>query len=289
MPTEAQIRDAVFGSMTDVAEEELFFQGMIYGESGVGKTVAAMEIAQAISKTEILYTDAVKGWVSLRNHPSLMERVTRMKYQGLSQIQAFINAFREGDPRATRFDTLVFDEISTIAQLDLDNVHTAYVKEDRKGTDPDTPQWPEMNANTHRIRRLTIALGSLDVNLIFLSHVRNDKDEKKGYSVTRPEFMPKTSTTVRNTLALVSYMSADESHKDGKPVYVRKHQVHPTKTIVAKSRIGGLGVHTTTSTLCEVIPEWMGGKVETIEVQDVIDDLTPPHLSDRDDPVIEVQ
>lgn len=289
MASEAQIREALFASMAPVEETELWFQGLIYGESGVGKTVAAMEIAQAVAKKEILYVDAVKGWVSLRNHPELMRNVTRMPYQGLSQIQAFVDAYTVGDERATRFDTMVVDEISVIAQLDLDNVHKAAVINEAKGVDPDTPQWPEMNANTHRVRRITIALGKLDLNLIFLAHIREDKDAKKGYAVTRPEFMPKTSTTVRNALALVSYMSADEAHIDGKPAYVRKHQVHPTKTVVAKSRIGGLGVHTTTSKLVEVIPEWMGGRVESIEVQDVIDDTTPAHLRDDEDPVIEVQ
>lgn len=288
MPTKEQMRQALMESVRSMDELTPSLKALIYGESGVGKTVAALEIAQALSKKRILYVDAVEGWVSLRNHPKLRENVTRIQYEGLSQLQLIHDLFQAGDEWATQFDFVIFDEISVIAQLDLDRVLEGSVKRDPT-KDPDVPVWPDMNAATQRVRRITIAFSRLDLHQIYLSHIREDEDKSKGYKVTRPEFMPKLSTTIRNGLHLVAYMSASEKTVDGNKQYIRSLQVHPSKTVVAKSRIGGLSIHTTVSSLIRQLVEWVGGGVEEVEVADVVDDTTPAILSDDNDPAIEVK
>jgi ABC-type phosphonate transport system ATPase subunit len=57
---------------------------LLYGQSGVGKTVEAMELAQRCTPDDkrILYIDTGEGWVSLLNHPQLMRRTTRSGLQG---------------------------------------------------------------------------------------------------------------------------------------------------------------------------------------------------------------
>lgn len=276
-------------SVVPLSEARPNFKGMIYGESGVGKTVAALQLMQAIvpEDKEILYIDAVEGWVSLKNHPGLTDRVTRMQYQGLSQLNLVTDLVREGDEWAAKFGGIVIDEISVIAQLDLDNVVKAQTKND-PDRDPDLPIWPDMNINTHRVRKTVIAMQRLPIHQIYLSHIREDEDKNRGYKVTRPEFMPKTSTTIRNGLHVIAHMSANDKTIDGKKVYVRSLQTHPTKTVVAKSRIGGLGVHCSVDRLITQTVGWIGGQVKEVEAQEVIDDTSLAQYSD-DDPVIEVK
>ena len=289
MASREQMKQALMASVVPLEESTPHLKGMIYGESGVGKTVAALQVMQSIVPKDkaILYLDAVEGWVSLINHPGLKSRVTRMQYQGLSQMNLITELINEGDEWASQFGGLVIDEISVIAQLDLDNVVKAQTKND-PSRDPDLPIWPDMNINTHRVRKALIAMQRLPIHQIYLSHIREDEDKSKGYKVIRPEFMPKTSTTIRNGLHIIAHMTANDKTVDGNKVYVRSLQTHPTKTVVAKSRIGGLGVHCSVDTLIEKINGWIGGKVKEVEIQEVIDDSSLSQYSD-DDPVIEVK
>lgn len=283
------MKQALMASVAPLEDATPHVKGMIYGESGVGKTVAALQVMQAIvpKDKKILYLDAVEGWVSLINHPGLKDRVIRMQYQGLSQINLIIDLINEGDEWAKQFGGIVIDEISVIAQLDLDNVVKAQTKDD-PSRDPDLPIWPDMNINTHRVRKTMIAMQRLPFHQIYLSHIREDEDKAKGYKVIRPEFMPKTSTTIRNGLHFIAHMTANDKTVDGKKVYVRSLQTHPTRTVIAKSRIGGLGVHCSVEKLTSQILGWIGGNVKEVEIQEVINDESLGKYSD-DDPVIEVK
>lgn len=288
MASRAQMLEALKQSVAPLSETKPFIKALIYGESGVGKTVAALQLAQSIKgRGKILYIDAVEGWVSLRNHSGLMDDVIRIKYEGLSQLELIHDLFVAGDDFVKDVEVVIFDEISVIAKNDLDVVLKASLKSD-PNKDPDVPTWPDMNANTHRMRKMTINFMKLDVHQIYLSHLREDEDKNLGYKVRRPEFMPKLNTTIREGLHLVAFMKADERKHAGNIEYVRSLQVHPTKTVVAKSRIGGMGIHTTMSDLIKTTVEWMQGKVDTVEVQDVVDDTTSGIFTD-DDPGIEVQ
>lgn len=283
-----KLMEALKQTLVPMGTVEPFFKGMIYGESGVGKTVAAVQLANAICPVgkRILYIDAVEGWVSLLNHPELKSRVDRMTYQGLSQLDVLGTALK-GDFKDT-YGVIIIDELSTISTRDLDTVLKANAKKD-PSKDPDVSSWPDMNATTQRMRRAVMELLKSEIHQIYLSHERNDEDEKKR-KTTRPDFMPKISKTIREQLHLVARMTASEKKDaDGNIAYQRAIQTHPTTTIVAKSRIGGLGVHCSVGKLIQVVEQWLQGNVETMEAeQEVINDLASPE-SDSEDPAIIVE
>lgn len=254
--------DALFGTMRSLEESIANVKGMIYGESGVGKTVFGMKLAQAITPSDkrILHLDAVEGWVSLKNHPELLKRVDRMAYQGLAHLDAVVKYANEGVAPMDSIGTIVLDELSTMSKLDLDIVLAGRAKKDRS-KDPDVPTQPDFFANTERVRRSTTKLLALPINIIILSHQRDDKEESTGRLTIRPAFMPKVSETLRANLHFVVHMTADEATVKDKAVYRYELQVHPTKKVVAKCRIGNMEPIETPENFMAITSEWMKGAV----------------------------
>lgn len=223
--------DAFLGSIVPLERETPYAKVLIYGDSGVGKTVLAATLGQ-----DIILVDAVDGWVSLRNHPSLLSKVRRVRYEGLSQLDTLADMILDG---TLTCDTLILDEASAIATFDLDTVLAARSKKD-VSKDPNVPTQPDFFANTERCRRVYQRLIKLPINVVFVSHIREDKDDRTGVVTKRPGFTPKLRTTIEQAMHLVAYMTAVEVKKGDETEYERRIQTMPSRGISAKSRIGGL-------------------------------------------------
>lgn len=269
-PSADELMQALLESMQDLTDATAHVKTMIYGESGVGKTVLAMEMAQAVTPNgkRILFMDATEGWVSLLNHPHLKARTARMKYQGLSQIDLLIKAMQADTPFAD-IGTIVIDEVSTIALKDLDNVlNTRAAKDPSK--DRDVATQPDMGANTERMRRTIGDLLAMDINVILVSHIREDADARTGIKTIRPGMMPKMSVTIRGQLHDVVHLTADEIRDEGGEVgYSRTLQVLPTRGVVAKTRVGGLSIHVPTAEYITAVGEWMHGDRESLDPETI--------------------
>lgn len=223
--------DAFLESIVPLERETPFAKVLIYGDSGVGKTVLGATLGQ-----DIILVDAVDGWVSLINHPEHLSKVRRIKYEGLSQLDTLADMILDG---TLTCDTLILDEASAIATFDLDIVLAARSKKDIN-KDPNVPTQPDFFANTERCRRTFQRLIKLPINVVFIAHVREDKDERTGIITKRPAFTPKLRTTVEQNMHLVAYMTAVEVKKGDETEYERRIQTMPSRGISAKSRIGGL-------------------------------------------------
>lgn len=222
---------AFLDTLVPLERETPYAKVLVYGDSGVGKTVLAATLGK-----RILLVDAVDGWVSLRNHPDLLSSITRVKYEGLSQLDTLVDMFMDGQ---LDFDTIVLDEASAIATFDLDTVLKARAAKDIS-KDPNVPTQPDFFANTERCRRTFTRLFKLPVNVVMVAHVREDKDERTGIVTRRPQFTPKLRTTIEQSCHLVGYLVANEVKDGDGTKYVRRLQTMPSKGITAKSRIGGL-------------------------------------------------
>ena len=294
-PSAGELMQALLDSMQDLTDATANVKTMIYGESGVGKTVLAMEMAQRLTPGDkrILFLDTYEGWVSLLNHPELKKRSARMKYQGLSQIDLLVQAIQADTPFAD-IGTVVVDEISSIAKKDLDNVlNTRAAKDPSK--DRDVATQPDMGANTERMRRTFGDLLAMDINVILVSHIREDADARTGVKTIRPGMMPKMSVTIREQLHDVVHMTADEIRdEEGNVGYTRSLQVLPTRGVVAKTRVGGLDIHTSTADYIRAVGEWMRGDresldPETIEVADDLESMVVTLELETDENVVGVE
>lgn len=270
-----QLLDALGESTKDLSVYPPRLLGMIYGASGHGKTVLAVQIAQKITKPgdRIFYIDTADGWVSCQEHPGLLERLTGVAYKGISQLDTLIEAIKltqnpesKSVPALERYQnigTVILDEASTMAAFDLDTV-TAARADVNVMFDEDKPEWDDRNIATNRFRKAIYRLiNNTPCNIILVAHDREAKNKKK-ITVTSPAFAEKTSELVRQPLHLVGYLTADNQVTgDNKPVYRRSVQCWPTNQADAKSRISSLNVNETPEALVEKISAWLsrGGVV----------------------------
>lgn len=288
-PTAEELLAALEDSIEDLDTTKIKAKVMIYGESGVGKTVEAVTLAQTINPTgkSILYIDAVEGWVSLRNHKGLTNNVRRMVYRGVSQLDILASAIEARKAPFDKIGTVIFDELSTMSKKDLDIVLAGRAKNDPT-KDPDVPTQPDFFANTERMRRLVMKMLPLDCNIIIVAHNRTDKNQKTGVETIGPAFMPKFSETLRENLHLVGHMTADERILDEETVYIRKIQVHPSRTVIAKSRVGGLSIHNDPNELNGAVLEWMvGAREEEVEEREPVT-IDEEISAEEDDPALVV-
>lgn len=260
------------GSLQKMEDKRTSFKGMIYGDSGVGKTVFAMQLAQRITPNDrgILYLDSAEGWVSLDNHKHLKARTTYAKFSVLETFEALGAAISSKEAPWDHIGTIVLDEFSSMAIDDLDSV-VQNRSTFQANKDPDTPAQPDYNTNTNRVRKyLGDLIGLPEVNLILTSHLRKDQDGAKRETIS-PAFLPKLNAHIRGMLHIVAYMTAEEFTAEDKTAkYARTLQVHPTSRIVAKSRIGGLNPIVTTKELGVGVEKWLAYEAPTVPEQTVI-------------------
>lgn len=289
MPTKQELLGELLNSMKDpLAEDNQNVTGIIYGDNGGGKTVTAVKLAQAIvdfkgrsDGTDILFVDAVNAWRSLKNHSQLLSNLKRIKYAGKEQLEVLIDAIQWRPEGFENVKVVILDEMSSMTDRDGDTVLSARAAAD-KSKDPDVLTQPDMGATTERMRRVVVNLLKQDISVIFVAHMREDEDKAKGFKITRPRFMPKFSGTIREGLDFVVFMSAEEAgREDGNITYKRTLQVHPTRTIIAKSRVGGLNTYETPDTFVPGVIKWLKGEVGDSTVDTVVDDVVP-NVSESD-------
>ena len=268
-----KILAALLDTITPLQETEAYAKVLIYGESGTGKTVLAAGFGE-----NVILVDSANGWVSLRNHPEIMSKVRRIEYQGLSQLDALVNAIIEGELEC---DTLVLDEASSMAMADLDTVLKSRAAKDPNKS-PDIPTQPDFFQNTERVRRCFAGVMKLPCNVVLTAHVREDRDERTGKVFIRPAFTPKMRQTIVQECHMVGYLTANEITKDeDETEYRRRLQVQPTASITAKTRIGGLPTVIDAPNLNTIFADWQKSIVDGTPVVEPEPDAPVAETSDE--------
>lgn len=239
----------------------------ISGDSGVGKTVLAMEIAQAITppNKRIIFIDYHDGYLVMNNprHAHLTKRAQRMKYDSFDQLHLLAMAISSS--KIHDFDDvgcIVLDEVSSMVDRDLDAV--TEVEAPKENRNPDVTTWPEYNIEKKRFGKVLDALCKLDVHLVFVSHTKKDKTPK-GTTAMTPSFQQAITQLYVRPLHISGLLRSDlVSGPDTiEPVYTRRIQVHPTADIWGfKTRIQDLPVKLSPETLTAALKEFIQGKRE---------------------------
>ena len=100
--------------------------------------------------------------------------------------------------------------------------------------------------------------------MILIAHERTKEQKATKLEFIAPSFMDSIEATVKENVHVVARMTAEVTNTSGVPQYSRKMQVHPTRLVVAKSRVGGLDIQVTPSRFNERIADWLanGGELE---------------------------
>jgi adenylate kinase family enzyme len=281
MPTAQQLLDSLNSSIQNMDEVAQRMKILLYGQSGVGKTVEAMELAQRCTPDDkrILYIDTGEGWVSLLNHPQLMKRTTRLVYKGISQIEVLVDAISASVPNWDDYGSIVFDEFSTSAKQYLHVVIDA-TGLNRLTDAPEFKQWGILSRNIDRTVWQLLRLKESH-HLIFVAHERVNKDKLIRTDRTRPSFMESIEGTVKENVHVVARMTAEVTNKTGIPLYKRTLQVHPTTMVVAKTRVGGLEIIVTPDQFNKRIEEWLAAGGRLVDETQVVELDSEKKLSEE--------
>jgi phage nucleotide-binding protein len=211
--------EALNASIIDPTKSSPHFRIICYGDVGVGKTTWATTDAGSV-----LLIDSSEGYVTIKD----TSNITVMEYQGLSQIEAVAEALKEG---LWTYDTVVLDELSTIAKLDLQTVVDAQSKKGNIREDA-VPEQRDYLASQNRVAKAVNALFSAPVNVILLAHERKVTDKTSGKTTIESDFAPGLKVEINRTLHVIGRLEVSEKGD------ARAIRVNPTKTVQAKNRLG---------------------------------------------------
>jgi hypothetical protein len=264
MANKQQQLNALLASMDDMNGLYANIKSMIFGRMGTGKTVHGMMMLQRFTPSDkkIVYVDSHEGWVSFNNHPELKDRVIRIPFQGLSQIDTLVMAINEKAPGFENIGAIMFDELSSIETIDVGVVQVARAEMTGEFAQPTLP---DMGVTTYRMRKCFAPVIKLDVHVVFISHLRDDEiktgTKATGKFTARPYFMNKLGEDLKSWVHEVTYMYADNTN--GK--YTRLLQVRPTLQVDAKTRILDVPNVVSPAAYLDAMDKWLGGNAGTIK------------------------
>lgn len=245
MPKRKVDLQQLFGSITNMDDDEANFVGGIYGPAGHGKTVTSMKLAKAITPPEsnILYAFTGQNWNSLKNHRELMVRpngnpVKKYPFEDMDALRDLVAALKMPQVRQqTKIDTIVFDEYNTMFDMEVDQITNVRAEQmmREKGVykDPDTPEWPDYNtAKAHMVVMMNDIMQMPKMNVIFVCHPRQNRKT----FVTEPDFFDKAAQAFIRSLNSLYFLSKEEVNG----TIQHKIILQGTDRLVAKNRIGGL-------------------------------------------------
>jgi len=272
-PSKAQQIKALNATETPI--DEVYANVLVYGSAGAGKTVELLKLAQLVTPAdkEIIFFDSAQGMVAGRNHPGVLDRVRRFQFKGVSQLAAIAIAIEDEAEGYENVGTIIVDEVSSIAKEDLSTVVVAR-QAAGKLTDYEGADWPGYNANLERVSRELRKLYKLPINILLSSHMRDSEPKGLGHTLKRPSMPPELAEVGNGLVHVVAYMSASVREKNGNVSYTHTLQVHPTTLVFAKSRVGGLPIKTTPDDFNAKMVEFVQGKIEITEEEEISTDDT---------------
>lgn len=197
----------------------------LYGNPGIGKTVLACSAPGALE----LQCERNAG-MSLRNHPE----TAHVPCIDIDEASKIIDLYWELRKNPGAVGTVVMD---TISELQMRNLGEIWKAEQKKGKRPEGhPYQQDYKVNTEFMREVILLYCDLPVNVIFVCHETEEKNEVDGSITTRPTFTPKLASTMFATCDVMAYMSAEINAIKGE--MKRVIRVTPTRSIRAKDRLG---------------------------------------------------
>jgi hypothetical protein len=221
------ILDALMARIGDVESHTKWLKVLLYGNPGTRKTVFTATAPKP------LIIDIEKGAHSIRNHPDVRDEVKVLEFKSIFQAEQLLNYLARKDdiPGLADRQTCVVDSFSELSKRDLDEIVTDAASKDAS-RNKYLPTGPDYNISTEHMRQFASKLRDLPMHVIVTCHVKEEKDESTGRLLVRPNLTPKLAGTLAGMFDVVGYMQLDND--------TAKLQVHPTNTVTAKTRIGGL-------------------------------------------------
>jgi hypothetical protein len=224
---ERQVNEAIAGlPVSRVAEQQQYFNMLIYGNSGAGKTRLAGSSSAVPELRRILFIDVEGGTLTLRNTPYNEVEVVRVKsWQEMELVYDELYA------NPTQFNTVIVDSLTEIQKMSMDRVMRRLVEENDE-RDADVPGMREWNINIEQTRKFVRKFRDLPVNTIFTALETTEKDMRKGSLKRKPSLSGKVKDEVAAFLDIVVYLYIKEVGDENKRILLTGQ----TEDTVAKDR-----------------------------------------------------
>jgi hypothetical protein len=205
---------------------------MIYGDSGVGKTLLAGTAAFVPELTPILFVDVEGGTLTLSHFDNTADidvvRVTR--WQDMQKV--YDDLLKGNHP----YKTIIIDSLTEMQKLAMNSQLGAGSDLDPGGNMPEFKDW---HINTEQMRRLVRAFRDLPYNTIFTALSMDAVDPRRptGATLKQPAFTKKLAGEIPAFFDILFYMYVKET-KDGPNQ--RLICTDKTSNVVAKCRVQGV-------------------------------------------------
>lgn len=211
--------------ITKAGEATEFFNFMVYGDPGVGKTRLVGSANEVPEMCPVLALDFDGGILSLkRNYPDM--DVVRLK--NWNDFQKLYMALKKGD---TGYRTLAVDSLTEAQKFSMQTIMQDVVKKDSE-RDQDVPGLREWGKNGEQLRRLVRLFRDLPVHTIFTAHVALQEDKKTQIVSKTPSLSGKMARECAGFIDTVGYMYK----KVVKGEIERLMLTSGTDTVIAKDR-----------------------------------------------------
>lgn len=216
---------------------------MVYGDSGVGKTLLAGTAAYVKELSPVLFVDVEGGTHTLSHFddtsdidvipdPEADDRTVRW-----TDIQKIYNDLYNG---RHPYKTVVIDSLTDMQKLAMNHVLGNGTKMDFD-VEGNLPQFKDWHINTEQMRRMVRAFRDLPINTIFTALADEKPDPRTAQSenprmIKNPSFTKKLAQEIPAFFDIVLYMYSKARGSQN----VRYIQTDKDNSVVAKCRVQGV-------------------------------------------------
>jgi phage nucleotide-binding protein len=234
-----------------VQERSAFYNMLIYGDSGTGKTTLAGSADEVPAMRPVLFVDIEGGTESLRHSYPEVEQVRVTSWKEMQQVYDVLHSGEH------EYSTVVLDSLSEIQKFNMYTIMNDMTQK-RPDLDPDVPRMREWGKNLEQMRKFVRGFRDLDMHTIFTALNTTDKDQKTGLTTMKPQLSGKLANEVAAFLDIVVYYYVKQIGSDEDAEFKRLLLTQKTDSQVAKDRTGRLPMVIESPTM-KVIHELMGG------------------------------
>lgn len=221
------MNEAIAGlPVSKVSEQQRYFNMLIYGNSGAGKTRLAGSADAVPELRRVLFIDVEGGTLTLRNTPYKEIEVIRIKsWQDMESV------YNELYAKPDMFNTVIIDSLTEIQKMSMDRIMRRLVEENEE-RDADVPGVREWNINIEQTRKYVRKFRDLPMNTIFTALEHSEKNMRTGSIKRKPSLSGKVKDEVAAFLDIVVYLYTKEVGENN----VRLLLTGNTEDTVAKDR-----------------------------------------------------
>jgi phage nucleotide-binding protein len=212
-----------------VAHTVRWFNLMVYGDPGVGKTKLGSTAQDVEEFAPMLIIDTEGGLATIAERDDI-DAVEVKSVKAMNELFASLHEdFQHEKPT---YRTLMLDSLTEFQKVDLaDIMQDAVAKNARE--DKDVASQRSWGITINHVRALVRGFRDLPCHTIFTALAKTDQDADKTI-ITSPNLPGKLAGEIPGFLDVMGYLYVDLERGKG----VRKLQVQPTRRTKAKDRLG---------------------------------------------------